>query len=568
MAKSKKVITKTIDEQIQEKASYIVTIHDIKKDDEFKKTAAQINKILAIDAKKLQQKYSTGFYKDVKGDYLLFKNSYYKNPNQRIYFSSENKSQSMIPFYPQRTDATNLTQFACLVGPQNKGHADSANYLLSNKNLPMQGPSINTQGHDNWNEGKALSHEFFGGSYLAHAYYEQFINCYARHEFSVELMTNYDAIAMPNGLNVVNGHKYESDFRDSGLHAAILSHFTIPARIQMRIIPHSYEPQRFDNIDTSPGAPAPPLECCTWDPGSDSLPHFDFTYITKQGSQCRNLRWIEEATKWWAMFFVETIPFFSSSDLVRPLHVSKYIQLLTLNIDGLNDTEPALKLKKQRTQLKKFFEEFNKDKKIYSSLGGENVPITAAMHGSSYTNSLPAVGKYAVDFDFNVYDIPSFFLPPLFEFLTKDNFSNGNHPKVVEWTKNNPYKKVYTDEELYSYQLQDKPIIVDQFFDKTKNNNTIVKTGMYPYFTYGSKHHIGWYASDIYHQKLFDTISGLAYRDVPSKYTTANISAAMKEYINCHRFDGLWMREKGFCRYYKANQDPTSSMQIDPWSEY
>jgi len=58
MAKSKKVITKTIDEQIQEKASYIVTIHDIKKDDEFKKTAAQINKILAIDAKNLQQKYN------------------------------------------------------------------------------------------------------------------------------------------------------------------------------------------------------------------------------------------------------------------------------------------------------------------------------------------------------------------------------------------------------------------------------------------------------------------------------------------------------------------------------
>lgn len=556
--------TANFESLIQDRVKFPVTDLDIRLDKEFKKTAAQVNKVLAMDPTTLQRKYSLGFYKDVKGDLLSYNKSYYKNPTQRIYFSDKNKSMSMIPFSPNKTDSTFLTQFACLVGPQDGGKAEPNSYLLSSKNELMWGTTINSQGIDNKNIGYQ-SDEFFGGAFKGHLYYEQFINCYARTQYCIELLNNYDSIAFPHGVNTLSGHA-GVDVRDSGLQAAILNHFTIPTVLQMRIVPHSFEPQRFDNIDTSPGAPAPPLECCTWDPG-DSLPHFDFTYDTRQGNQCRNMRWMDEASKWWSMFFVEIIPFFSSIDLVKPLHYSKYTQLLTLHVDHLNQTPQAIILRDQRTKLKQYFEEFNSDKVIWSPHVGHYTPLTSSNSPLDYKNSLPAVGKHAVDFDFSVKDVPSFFLPPLHAFWSKDNCRYGNHPKVMQWCENNPLQKSYTDQELYGFTtLQNKPIILDPWFDKKQNFNTVVKTGIYPYFTYAEKEHFSWLIADTMHKKMFDWISGNAGRGEPM-YTHNSIMVAIRNFCANNRTDGIWLRNKGLTRYLLSNQDPTSSISIDPSNE-
>jgi hypothetical protein len=549
---------------IQDRVKYPVTDFDIQRDKQFKKTALQVNKVLAMDPTVLQRKYTLGFYKDVKGDILQYnKYKYYKNPTQRIYFASENKSMSMHPFSPTRADSTLLTQVANFVGPVETGQTDPGNYILSSKQLPVWGPTVNSQGIDNKNLGY-LCDEFFGGSFSYHQYSNQFINCYARHEFCLELMTNYDGICFPHGVNTLSGTN-NLDIKDSGLHAGVLNHFTIPTVLQLRIVPHSFEPNRFDNIDVSAGAPAPPLECCTWDPG-DSLPHFDFTYITKQGSQCRNLRWMEEASKWWSMFLVEIIPFFSSSELMRPLHFSKHVQFLTLHVDHLNNSDLGIKLRDQRTKLKKYFEEFNKDKTIYNWSVGTDRPLTDK-DGTSYSNSLPAVGKYAVDFDFNVMDVPSFFLPPMYKFWSKDNFRYGNHPKVVEWCKNNPLQTSYTDDELYGFNtLQDQPTITDPWFDKKKNFNTVVKTGIYPFFTYAEKEHFSWLIPDVMHNKIFEWVSGNAGRG-EKIYTHNSIMNAIRNHFAYNRPDGIWLRNKGLTRYFKSDQDPTSSVSIDPTAE-
>ena len=257
-------------------------------------TAAQVNQAVGLSAKTHQRKYTTGFYKDVKGDAPVWTHSLYPDNNKRIYFSKNPRSSVSLPTTAFNTVLA-LAQLAYLNGPKEKGYSTS--YLFPPGVIPPGG-MINTSGRD-YMHPEATQVNFAqwacGGKDR-----DILMHSYVRTVFNIELLTHYDGQSFPNGVNgETNLAQYDApDLRDSALHAAVMSHITIPTMLQSRIIPHSFEPQRFDNIDTSPGAAAPPLECCTWDPGDGTLPHYDYTYDTNLGDQCRNMRTMELAYKW------------------------------------------------------------------------------------------------------------------------------------------------------------------------------------------------------------------------------------------------------------------------------